>query len=106
MQRDQTVAQDLEQIIRRLVADEVRVALASTTSADRVPHDRWGMPRRQAAELACRGAIVATKIGRRWYATRADLDAYFAASDAPPVTDEPVMDAVEAALARKRSHRG
>lgn len=89
--------------ITNLVREEIARALATATAGEHIPHSRWGLPRRVACALAAAGTIAAVKRGRSWFATRAEIDRYFAEAPPPVATAANDLDAmVDAAVARRR----
>ena len=99
---------EIDDLIRRLVRDEVRAALLQRErpdADDMVPHARWPFPsRREACEAAAAGKIDgARKVGRCWYASKRALAAYLEANAAPaPCASADVVSIVDAAARRRR----
>lgn len=102
--------------LHRDLADAYTALGAPANDSDpaRIPHTAWeaepddeseaarARRLRRWAERARRGEVHgATRIGKRWYATRSALDAYFAARPAKAMAGDDKLAGMSAAVAKR-----
>lgn len=75
---------------------------AQSDPAELVPHTRWPWSRRVSCRLARSGAIVATRSGKSWIATRGAIDAYLASCPAARAERDDDASAADAIAAVRR----